>query len=188
MIYWNVLVKSRSCYRFAQPPLTLVNNQIRRESLPVLYGNCLFFAHFGPYFPISERFQKLQAVVPAIPNLAYITKLDIRFSFGLMGFSKERGVDVFICMREDKLECGSLGSNNLVGEPGLEWKDRAKTEAHYRRLLENLPMGAFWKYNAKLSAMRGMKPVVRILLCFAERCPAAAEWVRMVIQWRDLVA
>lgn len=187
MIYWNVLVKRHSFYRFAQPPLTLVNKQIRCESLPILYGNGLFFAELGPYFSNPDRFLQLQRLVPAIPNLAHITKLDIRFSLRLE-CPTLRGVDVLIYMRGNKLECGSLGNNNLVGEPGLEWKDRAKLEIHYRRLLNTLSRDHLWYIPVIFHAEDGMRSVVRTLLCFAERYPAAAKWVWMVIEWRSLVA
>lgn len=182
-IYWNVLVKRRSSYRFAQPPLTLVNKQIRCESLPVLYGNSVFFAYFGPYFPISERFQELPRLIPAIPNLAHITKLDIRFTIALGEFPSKRGVDIFIYMRGKNSECGSLGNKNLVGEPGLEWKDRETIMAHFRRLMDTLPTDNFWQIVGMTWVARGMISVVRILLCFAETCPAAAEWVWMVLEW-----
>lgn len=185
-VYWNVLVKRRSSYRFAEPPLTLVNKQIRCESLPVLYGNGVFFAYFGPCFPISERFQELPRLIPAIPNLAHITKLDIRFTSALGEFPSQRGVDIYIYMRGDKSECGFLGNNNLVGEPGLEWKDQETIMAHSRRLMDTLPADNFWQIIGKTWVELEMISVVRILLCFAERCPAAAEWVWMVLEWCDV--
>lgn len=189
MIYRNVLVKRHSCFRFAQPPLTFVNKQIRSESLPVLYGKGQFYSDFGTYFPTTERFVKLAMHVPAIPNLAYVTKLEIRFCFGKIGYHDDRGVGLSIYMSDDKLGCGSLGDDNLVGQPGLEWRDKAGIERHYRRLLNQEPVSrVFWGTEMWFLTRRAARSVIRILLSFAERCPAAAEWIWMVFNVRHLVA
>lgn len=92
-------------------------------------------------------------------------------------------------MSDDKLGCDSLGNDNLVGQPGLEWRDKAGIERHYRRLLNQDPVSrVFWGTEMWFLTLRAARSVIRILLSFAERCPAAAEWVWMVFDVRHLVA
>lgn len=178
MIYWILLVKRYRCRRFRQPALTLVNKQIRSESLPVLYGN-------GTFVFVERRwFFRLQRLPPARPNLAHITKLDIRIPIHpLTG-----GLELEIRMRKNKWECGHLRHKRLVGEPGVEWKSIAKVQAVYFQLLRKfLRVGG---PRHEIVDIRRAFPgggilVIRGLLYFAEKCPAAAEWVWMALKQRN---
>lgn len=189
MIYWNVLVKRHPFHPFAPPPLTQVNKQIRSESLSVLYGNGLFVANCGSHSMAIPLFLQCPELATAIPNPAYITKLEIRFDFGSARSFRQKGLSVLINMRADKSECGSLGNDDFVGRPDLEWRDKARIENHYRRLLhETVLVCATRHMDAIFAAKREMRPLVSDLLCFAKRCPAAAKWVWMVVELADLVA
>lgn len=128
-------------------------------------------------------------MVPEIQNHAYITKLEIRFTFGSTRFFGQTGLSVLINMRADKSECGSLGNDSFVGQPDLEWRDQVRIEDHYRRLLqETVLVCASRCRDAIPAARRGTSSVVGALLRFAKRCPAAAKWVWIVFELVDLVA
>ncbi|KAI7784342.1 hypothetical protein LA080_010125 [Diaporthe eres] len=179
MIYWNVLVKKYNGYCFRQPSLTLVNKQIRSESLPILYGNALFSICLRRY---SLNFKQLLwrwPLPPAMSNLAHITRLDIRFSLGIRGHW--RGSAVQIHMRKTEADGSHLMNKELMGRPGLRWKRGAGIRAFYNYLiLDPLTSGQHQLTSEEnLSVNSGRDRVVRGLLYFAEKCPAAAEWVWM---------
>lgn len=182
MIYRNVLVKKYDGYQFRQPSLTLVSKQIRSESLSILYGYALFSIFFWRY---SLSFQQLLRRWPLPPamSLAHITKLDIRFSLGLRGYG--RGLAVQIHMRKTESDGSHLLNKELVVRPGLSWKRRwkrrARIEAVYNRLVFGpLTSGQRVLTLEEIAAVKnGRGRVVGGLLYFAEKCPAAAEWVWM---------
>ena len=194
MIYWNALVKKRYCYFFFQPPLTLVNKQIRSESLPLLYGNSEFivFFNYGKY-GVAQDFngmnwpRKLWAPplsvspVSAILSLVHVTKLDIRCFLSRMapkGFA-----DLYIHTRKKYSDYCYSVSSGTVGQPGFKWQDRADIEVVYRRLLREW-LGQSW-LNVLEPVYLKLLPVVKIVLFFAEMCPAAAEWVWLEIETID---
>lgn len=134
-------------------------------------------------------FLQYPKLATAIPNLAYITKLEIRYDFGSTRSFGQKGLSVLINMRADKSECGSLGDDNFVGRPDLEWRDKARIKDHYRRLLhETVLVCAARHMHAIFAAKRETRPLVSALLCFAKRCPAAAKWVWMAVELADPVA
>ncbi|KAH8771053.1 hypothetical protein F5883DRAFT_520804 [Diaporthe sp. PMI_573] len=122
-IYWNVLVKKRYRCFFFQPPLTFVNKQIRSESLPVLYGNSSFIVCFddnsfsgdpGKLSRLRKRWEILSPVsaVSPIPSFAFVTKLDIRYSFSDAA-TPENCVVFHIYMRNNDSDCTSSSNSRL---------------------------------------------------------------------------
>lgn len=186
MIYWNALVKRYYCtefgYRFRQPPLTLVNKQIRSECLPVLYRNSSFTIDFERCYGDFVRLQSIWAMPPAMPVLNHITKLNVRFSFGLRVPTGMGRVHVYIHMRKSESECGPIPNMKLVYRPGDEGKDPASIEEVYRLLTRDLIRA----HDPNIRSIRGLMSIyrkrdlpARVLLYFAEKCPAAAEWAWM---------
>lgn len=186
MVYWIALVKEYNCYRFRQHSLTLVNKQIRSESLPILYGHGLFSIYFFVcrWFHSFERIQRSRPIPPAMSNLTCITKLDIRFEIDFTWFSG--GSDLGVHMRKDESDGESLLNKKLVGRPGLDWKDRASIKAVYDSFMVDLQMAhypSYWSLAEQVGALRkGTDVVVEGLLFFAEKCPAAAGWVWMTLK------
>lgn len=185
MIYWIVLVKTHSHssvhFRFRQPPLTLVNKQIRSESLPLFYGNGQFKIYFRR--PCNfERLQKRWAVPQAMPNLTHITKLDIRFPFSPTRSSGRDVLHLYIVMRKSKLDRSTVRNKVLVCGPGVEGKDAARIMAVYEGLRIRL-LG--FPYISTMEGLEfgyeGKAMAVRALLYFAEKCPAA-EWIWMALK------
>lgn len=188
-IYWDVLVKRYYCtesgYRFRQPPLTLVNKQIRSECLPVLYGFSSFTIDFERCHGDLVRLQNVWAMPPAMPFLINITKLNIRLSFGLRGPSGMGRLHVYIHMRKSELKPGPIQNMQLVYKPGQNGKDPASIREIYHHLVLDLmraqdpfPRGMEGLVFL-LSVYRREHMTVRALLYFAEKCPAAAEWAWM---------
>lgn len=112
---------------------------------------------------------------PAMPNLAHITKLDVRLSLQFGG--RIVGLDVTVHMRKDESKDGSLLNTTVVGRPGLAWKNRASIEVAYGRLIVNQRQRDNPSHWYETTGA-----VVENLLYFAERCPAAAEWVWMKLE------
>lgn len=192
MVYWNALVKRYKCRGFRQPPLTLVNKQIRSEALPIIYGNGKFYIVFGRFRHSFDRFQKRWSMSPATSNFTNITKLNLQWRFDL-GFACFESLTVNIHMQNNEFDDSRLLENNkeLVGRPGLEWKDQASVRAIFNRLaVEELPANYASRINQILvqHAFHFEKDsVIRGLLYLAEKCPLAAEWVWMglKISWID---
>lgn len=183
MVYWIALVKNYDCYRFRQHSLTLVNKQIRSESLHILYGHSLFSTSLWKYRD-RRSFEQLQIprpMPPAMSNLTCITKLDIRY----IGFPWVFRLAVEVHMRKDESEGASLLDKKLVGRPGLEWKDRASIKAVYDRLIVDWQETDCYSddiFEEQVDELRGgTDVVVGGLLFFAEKCPAAAGWVWMTL-------
>lgn len=190
VVYWNALVKRYKCRRFRQPPLTLVNKQIRSEALPIIYGNGKFYIVFGRFRHSFERFQKLWPMSPATSNFTNITKLKIQWRFEL-GFGCFKGLTVNIRMQNNEFDDRRLLNKNkeLVGRPGLEWKDQASIKAVFDRLaMEELPphYAVFQLHEILVQHIFDLKKdsVIRGLLYFAEKCPLAAQWVWMGLKIR----
>lgn len=186
MVYWNALVKRYKCRRFRQPPLTLVNKQIRSETLPIIYGNGKFYIVWK-YRHRLKRSRKPCPMPPAMSNFTNITELNLKWRFEI-GISAFESLSVDIYMKNDESEDSRLQNKNkeLVGRPGLEWKDRVGINATLKRLLvkeisPRLPspvIGTFVQIRFEFE----MKSVVRGLLYFAEKYPVAAEWVWMAVK------
>lgn len=182
-IYWNVLVKKYDCYGFRQHPLTLTNKQIRSESLPMLYGNSLFSIFVWRHDHTFGQLQGLWPMSPAMTNLSHITRLDIGFSLELRGPFRDLTVGIY--MRKDESGGAYLWGKELVGRPGLEWKDRASIKNVCDCLvMDSLLAGNQFQLMTKWipGADKRMDRMARGLLFFAERCPAAAEWVWMGLE------
>lgn len=184
MIYWIVLVKTHSHpsvhFRFRQPPLTLVNKQIRSESLPVFYGNGQFKIYFGRPYDF-KRLQKRWAGPQAMPNLTHITKLDIRFPFGPTRSSDGDVLHLYIVMRKSKSGRSTVRNKILVCGPGFEGKDISRIRHVYEclRITGDPYLSTPEGFE---SAYEGKEVAVRALLYFAEKCPAAAEWIWMALK------
>lgn len=183
MVYWNALVKRYKCRSFRQPPLTLVNKQIRSESLPILYGNGTFYIKSKQRVHPFQKFRTFWPIPRGISNVEKITKLDIQFSVRTQGLSS--GVKIDIHMRNNELEGGHLLGKQLVGKPGLEWKNRDSIEGIYDRfLMEEIRAraGLRWVWEEWVTVFRAASLVAEALLYFAKKCPAAAKWVWLAME------
>lgn len=187
MIYRDVLVGKRIVHLFFQPPITLANKQIRSESLPVFYGHNKFVFSFHrdlgtQDLPLPKLWCAPRPVstVSAIPNLIYVAKLRIQFSFSHSWRPGCEDVDVFIRMRKRDLTSRNSRKNAIVSQHGLKWKDRAFLESVYDLLVNDRLHGPNF-VGERLIAYGGMDSVITTVLHLAEICPEAAECVWMVL-------
>jgi hypothetical protein len=188
-IYWNVLVKKRYRCFFFQPPLTFVNKQIRSESLPVLYGNSSFIVCFDDnsfsgdpqkLSRLRKRWEILSPVseVSPIPSFAFVTKLDIRYSFSDAA-TPENCVVFHIYMRNNDSDCTSSSNSRLVCRPGSGWKSCANIWTVCYELVNS---ASIWPSRTIRTDLEDVDLVIKTLFFFAEKCPAAAEWVWVEVE------
>lgn len=195
MIYRNVLVKKRYCYFLFQPPITLVNKQIRSESLPVLYGNNKFMVHFNSGLLAQDPSMWLRSfwvapdsvpTVSAISNFIYVAKLDIQFCFIDDWSPNSEDVDVCIRMRRGDLTSRSSMKYGIASQRGLKWEDRPILESAYKRLVNDCLQGNQYSVERQL-AYGGMHSVITTMLDWAKICPATvvSVWMELETKWRD---
>lgn len=190
MIYRNVLVRKCSVRFFFQPPITLANKQIRSESLPVFYGNNKFVLSIDRDLRVQDLPMLLPnlwyaprpvSTVSTIPNLIYVAKLDIWFSFSNGWFARSEDVDVLVRMRKRDLTSRNSMKNAIVSQHGLKREDRAILESVYDLLVNDCLHGPEFIGERRI-AYGGMDSVISTVLHLAEICPKAAECVWMELE------
>ncbi|KAG8159955.1 hypothetical protein KVR01_010592 [Diaporthe batatas] len=212
-IYWNALVKNHDCHFFFQPPLTRVNKQIRSESLPVLYGNnkfsvCLFEGFLSDFpwkFPELRKRWDTPPQIPAVSTVssfAYITRLDIRHEFW-DGEYPGSCVFIDVCMRDKEPNCPGLQNHRkrdmkpvcaglrnrlMIRRPESGWESRVEIVSICIHLLSHSASLLEWHGDNPLfqPVLDYMVEVMESLFFIAEKCPAAANWVWLVVEASDI--
>lgn len=86
-------------------------------------------------------------------------------------------------MRNSKSGRSTVKNKELVCRPGFEGKGHGRIRAVYEglqtRLLGDPYFSTFEGYE---SGFEGQAMAARALLYFAEKCPAAAEWIWMALK------
>ncbi|POS73025.1 hypothetical protein DHEL01_v208577 [Diaporthe helianthi] len=196
MIYWNVLINKRLRFLFFQPPLTLVNKQVRSETLPVLYGNNKFTVcvKLALLTHADERLKQLWAVpasvlsVSAILHFRYITKLDIwptSFSDWVLLEPKFRALNnrigVRMTLRDRKRLDLIMKKKSTVNQHGFWCEVLRILHAAANMYLED---GLLWRpgeegEGQQLAREEPQSVEAHCLFYFTEICPAAGECVWM---------
>lgn len=127
-IIWNGRKREQAPKTGVQPSVLLLNRQIYRELLPLLYSENLIYLE--PFFG-SDPVKKLRIISP-LPNL-----LPIHLSSASMGrFVKQIGFSVF---QESSSLSSSCNSSREDDEGIHNGSNRLRLEIHCRELRQHLP-------------------------------------------------
>lgn len=191
------------CSFFSQPPLTLVNKQIRSESLPLFYGNnkfivdCLdnYYVERGWRFPQLRRRWKTPTKIPEVSvltNFDLVTKLDLRYAFWGHDVD-ERAVEIDIYMRKQKPDDLEWYEDYCtLDHSGEGLKSSADMRRIFLKLIRITSSEMEWALSDPLivRVFQDLNNVIKSLLFFAKKCPLATGWIQIKFsaeRWEDEV-